>query len=270
LAFASSRKRSLKLPGTLTGEPFMRVAAIYDIHSNLPALEAVLREIRDAKVDQIVAGGDVLLGPMPSETMLLLASLEIPIQFIFGNCESAVLEQIAGREPAAVPPRFRPLIQWTAEQLSEPQRLSVSTWPMTVRIEMPELGTVLFCHATPRSDNENFTRRTAEEKLLPIFEDTGANVVVCGHTHMQFDLMIGKIRVVNAGSVGMPFGKPGAYWLMLGPGIELRRTAYDFARAAGRIRATSYPSADEFVTRYILQPPSEEQALEMYSSAELK
>ena len=87
---------------------------------------------------------------------------------------------------------------------------------------------------------------------------------------MQFDRSIGRIRVVNAGSVGMPFQDPGAYWLLLGPDVQLRRTSYDLAAAAERIRATKYPQAEEFAARNVLQPPSERAILEMFSQAELK
>jgi len=95
-------------------------------------------------------------------------------------------------------------------------------------------------------------------------------LVICGHTHMQFERTIGKVRVVNAGSVGMPFGEPGAYWLLLGPEVELRRTAYALARAASRIRATKYPQAEEFAARNVLEPPSEAQMLELFARAELQ
>jgi diadenosine tetraphosphatase ApaH/serine/threonine PP2A family protein phosphatase len=91
-------------------------------------------------------------------------------------------------------------------------------------------------------------------------------VVVCGHTHMQFDRMIGTTRVVNAGSVGMPFGEPGAYWLLLGPDVELRHTSYDLKRAAERIRQTDYPQAEDFAARYVLQPPSEGEMLEVFTN----
>jgi diadenosine tetraphosphatase ApaH/serine/threonine PP2A family protein phosphatase len=131
---------------------------------------------------------------------------------------------------------------------------------------------VLFCHATPRNDTEIFTRQTTEEKLRPIFDAAGAPLVICGHTHMQFDRTIGDVRVVNAGSVGMPFGATGAYWLLLGPtarDLDLRRTQYDLAAAAGRIRATAYPQADEFATRNVLDPPSEAAILDAFSRAEL-
>ncbi len=96
-----------------------------------------------------------------------------------------------------------------------------------------------------------------------------ANVVVCGHTHMQFDRAIGGIRVVNAGSVGMPFGRAGADWVLLGPDVELRHTDYDLARAAERVREAKYPQAEEFATKYILQPPTETEMLELFTRVEI-
>jgi diadenosine tetraphosphatase ApaH/serine/threonine PP2A family protein phosphatase len=115
-----------------------------------------------------------------------------------------------------------------------------------------------------------FTRLTREDRLLPVFEGLNVPVVVCGHTHMQFDRMIGRTRVLNAGSVGMPFGEPGAYWLLLGPDIQLRHTPYDLAKAAGRIRDTKYPQAHQFAAGNVLRPPSEEKSLEAFSGVELK
>jgi hypothetical protein len=76
--------------------------------------------------------------------------------------------------------------------------------------------------------------------------------------------------VVNAGSVGMPFQSPGAYWLLLGPGVELRRTEYDFPAAAERVRNSGYPQAEEFGEKNVLHPPSEEQMLAAYSNVPLR
>jgi hypothetical protein len=87
---------------------------------------------------------------------------------------------------------------------------------------------------------------------------------------MQFDRTIGKTRVLNAGSVGMPFGVPGAYWLLLGPDVQPRHTAYDLAQAAERIRATKYPQAQEFAARNVLQAPSEREMLEVLGRVEVK
>jgi putative phosphoesterase len=248
----------------------MRVAAIYDIHGNLPALEAVLEEIRygKEKVDHIVVGGDVLPGPMPRETLERLRNLEAPTHFICGNGEIAVLQQMAGKEAASVPQAFRPIIRWTAEQLRPEQQQWLSSWPKTLTLEITGLGSVLFCHATPQNENDIFTRLTPDERLLPLFENFNT-VVVCGHTHMQFDRTIGHTRIVNAGSVGMPFGEPGAHWLLLGPDIQFRHTAYHLANAADRVRATDYPQAEDFAVRNILNPPTEQQMLEIFSRAEI-
>ena len=248
----------------------MRVAAIYDIHGNLPALEAVLDEIRRLEIDQIVVGGDVLPGPMPRETLACLLDLDIPIQFIRGNGDRVVLAQMRGRESSEVPQPFREVIRWNARQLAADHERHLADWPLTLRIDIQGLGDVLFCHATPRNDSDIFTRLTPEAHLLTLFETLDVPLVVCGHTHMQFDRTIGKTRVLNAGSVGMPFQERGAYWLMLGPEIQLRRTAYDFEAAADRIRATTYPQAEDFAARSILQPPTEEDTLKAFAHAELK
>jgi diadenosine tetraphosphatase ApaH/serine/threonine PP2A family protein phosphatase len=248
----------------------MRVAALYDILGYLPALEAVLAEVRRAGADLVVIGGDVLPGPMPRETLDALLDLDIPAGFILGNGETAVLAERKGTEPAAVPEAVREVLRWTARQLLPAHEMWLAGWPATLRVEIPGLGETLFCHATPRSDTEIFTRLTPEDRLAPVFAGVDAPLVVCGHTHMQFDRKVGAIRVVNAGSVGMPFGRPGADWLLLGPGVELRHTTYDLLRAAGRIRATSYPEAREFADRDILSPRSESETLELFARAETR
>jgi len=248
----------------------LRVAAIYDIHGNLPALEAVLREIRAIAAELIVVGGDVLPGPTPVEALNCLLDIKTPIQFIRGNGEAAVLAELAGIESSRLPEQAREAIRWTAQQLRPEHVGVIESWPATFRIEIAGLGEVLFCHATPRNDTEIFTRLTVEERLFPVFAGVRSDVVVCGHTHMHFDRMVGKIRVVNAGSVGMPFGSPGADWLLLGPEVELRHTSYDLARAAERIRETKYPQAEDFAARNILVPPSEEEVLKVFAGAELK
>jgi predicted phosphodiesterase len=258
----------------------MSVAALYDIHGNLPALEAVLQDIHQADVGQIVVGGDVVPGPMPREALGRLLDLGLPTHFIYGNGELAILAQMAeartgsvtywGTTSGARPPEsIVEIYRWTAAQLQPEFETVLARWPKTLRLEIDGLGHVLFCHSTPRSETEVFTRLTTEDRLLPMFEEGDARVVVCGHTHMQFDRMIGRTRVVNAGSVGMPFGEPGAYWLLLGPDVQLRRTPYDVAKAAERIRATSYPQAQEFAAHNVLQPPSQKEMLGIFAKAEL-
>jgi predicted phosphodiesterase len=241
----------------------LKIAALYDIHGNLPALEAVVAELRQAGVDQVVVGGDVLPGPMCRDCLTLLRRLEWPVQFIMGNGDEASLDERAGK-PGCAPAAFRESIRWCGEQLTDEEARFAGRWPMTLRI-----GDVLFCHATPRDLKEIFTARTDEAKLRPVFEPANASTVVCGHTHMQFDRAVGATRVLNAGSVGMPFGAPGAYWLLLGDSIELRRTEYDLAAAAARILESRYPLAGEFADRNVLDPPSAEFILDSYAKNEL-
>ncbi len=258
----------------------MRVAGLFDIHANLPALEAVLEEVQEANVDQIVVGGDAILGPMPRETLRLLLDLDLPVDFIHGNCELAVLAQMAApRLDSAtywgttsgkpLPESLQEGYRWVAQQLLPEYREVLPTWPKTLRLEISGLGQVLFCHGTPRSETEIFTRLTPEGRLIPLFEGLDVSIVICGHTHMQFDRRIGSTRVVNAGSVGEPFGQPGAFWVLLGPDVELRRTPYDVERAVERIRGTQYPQALE--SAHDLQyPPTEAEILEAFGMAELK
>ncbi len=236
----------------------MRVAALYDIHGNLPALEAVLAEVRTVGVDQIIIGGDVVPGPMPRETLERLLTVDVPVQFIYGNGEVAVLQVLAGQVPVDVPEAYRSVIRWSAEQLAQEQAV-ISHWPKTISTEIAGLSRVLFCHATPRHENELFTEITSELFVAPMFEGVDATAVVCGHTHMQFQRTADQLRIVNAGSVGMPFGEPGADWLLLGPDIQFRHTNYDLHAAAECVRATKYPEPEDFVTS-MLTPKS---ALEM-------
>jgi diadenosine tetraphosphatase ApaH/serine/threonine PP2A family protein phosphatase len=217
---------------------------------------------------------------MPRETLRRLLDLHLPTHFIYGNGELAILAQIAGARTGSVTywgttSHARPsesileIYRWTAAQLQPEFEPVLARWPKTLQLEIDGLGRVLFCHGTPRSETEGFTRLTAEDRLVPFFEPLQVSVLVCGHTHMQFDRRVGRTRVVNAGSVGAPFGEPGAYWLLLGPDIQLRRTHYDLTQAAERIRGTEYPQAEDFAMRSVLTPPSEEKMLEVFTPFEL-
>ena len=244
-----------------------RIAVLYDIHANLPALEAVMAEVHREGFDRILIGGDVVPGPMPRETIDYLRALDIPAEYIRGNGDREILERLRGEETSAVPEAFRESMRWNARQLGPADERWIAKWPATRRLNVDGIGEVLFCHATPHGDTPIFTRLTPEERVLQLFDGVEAPLVVCGHTHMQFDRAIGGLRIVNAGSVGMPFGAPGAYWLALGPGVDLRRTTYDLDQTAQRIRATEYPQAGDFAARNVLQPPSEEQMLAVFEGS---
>ena len=130
---------------------------------------------------------------------------------------------------------------------------------------MKELD-VLFCHATPRSNEENFTPITPQERLKTIFAGIEQQIVVCGHTHMQFERRVGSVRILNAGSVGTPYAdRPGAYWLLLGPeGSEFRRSMYDVGTAAQQVRASGYPRAQNFSEENMLQVPTAAEATQLF------
>ncbi|MFL5944528.1 MAG: metallophosphoesterase family protein [Gaiellaceae bacterium] len=191
----------------------MRVAALYDIHGNLPALDAVLAEV-DA--DMTVIGGDFVMGPWPAETLERLRSLEGDVRFLRGNADREVVQDEPGLAPRA-------LTEFVRTRLSDEALDFLRSLPLTVSV-----GRVLFCHATPRSDEEIFTRDSPDDRWAATLAGVDADVVVCGHTHVQFDRRIGDVRLVNAGSVGMPYeNEPGAYWAVVDADVELRRTAYE-------------------------------------------
>ena len=155
----------------------MRVAALYDVHGNFPALEAVLTEVERAGVDEIVFGGDLTWGPSPRETLALVRSVA-GARFVRGN---------ADRDPD----------DWERSCLSEEEIAFLQGQAPTVKLDG-----VLYCHATPRSDDEVVTPATPDERLAEILAGIEQRVVVAGHTHMQQDRVVGAIRFVNAGSVG--------------------------------------------------------------------
>jgi putative phosphoesterase len=192
----------------------LRVAALYDIHGNLPALEAVLAEV-DA--DVVVVGGDFVAGPWTQETYERLRSLDGDVRFLRGNADREIVDE----DPGLAPPE---LMEFVRARLSTDALEFLRGLPLTVSV-----GRALFCHATPRNDEEIFTRISPDERWREALAGVDAYLVVCGHTHIQFDRRIGDIRLVNAGSIGMPYeNEPGAYWAVIdGTEVELRRTPYE-------------------------------------------
>ena len=242
----------------------MKVAAIYDIHGNLPALDAVLQEIDRVHADVIVVGGDIVYGPMPQATLERLRELGERVRFIRGNTEREVVEASNGTILLTLPEEVREIAAWTAKQLNQSQLNFIANLPEQMTLTVDGLGEVLFCHGSPRRDDEIFTIATPESSMRAILADVRQDVVVCGHTHMQFDRLVDRVRVVNAGSVGMPYGKPGAYWLLLGPEIIHQHTLYDLEQAAAQIRASNYPFAADFAANNVLEPPTEAEALAVF------
>src|ERR1700730_16954174 len=219
----------------------MRIAVLCDIHGNLPALEAVLAEVEEAQVDLIVFGGDVAAGPMPVETIKALAGYEGRARFVRGNADRLMVERYDGARQVEGPDA------WPASLLSRDQRDFLSSFEPSVELTVDGLGIVLCCHAGPDSDElPIITPATPDSVIAQALANTYAEVVVAGHTHMQFDRRVRSVRMVNAGSVGRPYAaRPGAYWALLGPEVDLRRTEYNFDAAAEAVRRTEHPDREE-------------------------
>jgi putative phosphoesterase len=245
----------------------VRVAAISDVHGNLPALEAVLREIETERPDMIVCCGDVASGPMPAETIDALRRLE-KARFVRGNADRGLIDEFDGKAPEPMP---GPFSGWCAKQLDRAQRDFLAAFEPTVTVDDVEgLGRVLFCHASPRNDTDVFTAETGDERVRALMAGVDAGTVVCGHTHMQFDRKLDALRLVNPGSVGMPYGEPGAYWAMLGPGVQMRKTVYDREAAAARMRGKRSTDAEQFARDNVLKVPSVDEAMAFMRDAEAK
>ena len=247
----------------------MKIATLYDIHGNLPALNAVLAELEGVQPDLIMIGGDVVPGPLPRQTLEQLRQLGDRARFIRGNGERDVIGVLDGLPfDPILGEQVRKTIGWTAGQLNQSDRDFLAQWPLVSTLSVDGLGNVLFCHATPRNDMDIFTPRSPQERLKTFFSGVEAQIVVCGHTHVQFEMQVGSIRILNGGSVGMPYAdRPGAYWMLLDPqGVEFRRTEYDLEQAAQQVRESGYPQADEFADENLLKVPSAEEAIEYFES----
>jgi predicted phosphodiesterase len=206
-------------------------------HGNLPALEAVLAEVDEA--DLIVAGGDVIGGTFPAETVERLRGLGEQVHWLRGNVERELVEMPPPREAGPPPGELERL----RAALTDEQVEFLYGLPERVELNVDGLGRVLFCHAVPQNDLDIVTPLTPDERLARIVDRVDAEVVVAGHTHIQHDRRVGVVRWVNAGSVGMPYEDAhGAYWALLGPDVELRHTEYAAAEAplATRREAAEY------------------------------
>ncbi len=219
----------------------VRVAALYDIHGNLPALEAVLADVSGSGADIIVLGGDVVEGPLPAETLTVLDAVAAPLVWVRGNCD---------RDPS----------EWVRRRVAKQRAAWLAELPTTVTIDVDGLGAVCFCHGSPRSDEDIVTAASTVARIEPMLEGVDEALIVSGHTHVQFDRTVANRRLVNAGSVGMPYqGDSGwAYWSVLGPTVEHRRSAFDASALATALRESGYPNPEWF------EPESPENAAAEY------
>jgi putative phosphoesterase len=237
-----------------------RIAVLADVHGVLPALEAVLAERDVQTADAIVLAGDIASGPQPVETLDLLTSLGDRVVWVRGNADRELVEMARGAFDREAPDAVSP---WAAGELRTDQVELLDGLPTTVTI-----GDTLFCHATPRDDEEIVLVDSPISRWATVFSSLPDHVrtVVCGHTHMPFARQVDRRLVVNAGSVGMPYGAPGPSWALLTPdGVQLRHAPLDAAKAAERIVAEStYPGREAWVDEYLLNTYSDTEALDAF------
>jgi predicted phosphodiesterase len=246
----------------MTQHHYGRVAVLADIHANLPALEAALADAEAAGAEAFVLNGDIALGPMPAPTLDLLASLGDRAVWVHGNCERELISVFDGEEMAGP---TGDAARAAASLIGRGHRDLLDGLPLTVTLDIDGLGPTLFCHATPRRDDEMVLVDSPPGRWAAVLDGVTAGTVVLGHTHMQFDRLAAGHRVINAGSVGMPYGSPGACWALLGPDVQLRQTPYDAAEAARRICASGYEGASQWADDYVLQHASETEALAVFT-----
>ncbi len=242
-----------------------QVAVLSDVHGVLPAVEAVLAEPDVGAADLIVLTGDIAAGPQPARTLDLLLSLGERVRWVHGNCERELVD-IARGSDAALPDQIS---GWAAAQLRTEHVELLDGLPRSITLDVRGLGEVLFCHATPRDDEEFVLVDSSLDRWAEVLEGA-PDTVVCGHTHMPFVRLVDRRTIVNPGSVGMPYGTTGAHWALLGgadgPAIQLRRTDYDRAAAADAIEADcDYPDIAAWTQFFIREPVSDTEALATFA-----
>jgi predicted phosphodiesterase len=244
------------LEGGLTGRA-TRVAALADVHGNAPALEAVLAEVEREAPDLIVFCGDVTWGALPEETVALVEALGERARFVRGNTERELLG-LFEELPADASAQERFLV----ERHDARARELVAGFAGHVVVEIDGLGPTRFCHGSPRSDEELVTEATPVERVREFLAGVEEKAVVTAHTHVSYERVVDGVRLLNPGSVGLPYdGSPGAYWALLGPGVEHRRTEYDLDETERRVRAGGNPFGD-LIMEILRTPPSRAEAIE--------
>jgi predicted phosphodiesterase len=218
-----------------------QVAVLSDVHGVLPVLEAVMAEPAVAAADLVVVTGDHAAGPQPGAVLDRLTDLGERALLVRGNADRELVGMARG-EPVEPPDEISP---WAAAQLSPEHVALLAGLPHPVTVEVDGFGPVLFCHGTPRDDEEVVLVDTRLERWGEILAGLPDEVrtVVCGHTHMPFVRLVDRRLVVNPGSIGMPYGRTGGSWALLHDGaVTLHRTPVDVdAAVADVVAGSTYP-----------------------------
>ncbi|MFE1949313.1 metallophosphoesterase family protein [Streptomyces sp. NPDC059524] len=241
-----------------------RVAVLSDIHGVLPALEAVLAEPDVRSADRIVLTGDITAGPQPTQVLDLLTGLGDRVSWISGNADRELLEYRRGLRDT-IPD---PIAPWAADQLRDTDLALLAALPRSLTLSVNGLGKTLFCHATPRDDEEVVLVDSRLDRWAEVLDglEPDISTVVCGHTHMPYVRLAHGRLIVNPGSIGMPYGRTGAHWALLGPGTSLRVTPYDLEAATTRLtRDSTYPDITAWSAYYLHARATDTDALTAFA-----
>jgi predicted phosphodiesterase len=230
-----------------------RVAVLSDVHGVLPVLEAVLAEPAVAEADLVVVTGDHAAGPQPGQVLDRLTALGDRVVLVRGNADRELVALARG-EALEPPDDVSP---WAAAQLTTEQVALLAGLPHPITLDVDGFGPVLFCHGTPRSDEEVVLVDSRLQRWAEVFEGLPSEVktVVCGHTHMPFVRLVDRRLVINPGSIGMPYGRPGGAWALLHAGaVTLHHTPINVDAAVARVVTESdYPDRQQWAD-YFLRP----------------
>ena len=209
----------------------MATGLLYDVHANLPALEAVLRDARETPVTRWVLGGDYAsFGAWPAEVIACMD--ELPgARWIRGNWDRW---QGGDRDDMLPGEDLRAALATAVERLGPDLVARLAQLPASHRD-----GDTLFCHGAPRTDVDSFLP-DASEHDADLLAGVDARRVVFGHTHLPVDRIYDGIHLVNPGSVGLPFdGDTRASWAVLHEDgrVERRRVAYEVDEAIAGLRS---------------------------------
>ncbi|AMM19595.1 phosphoesterase [Frondihabitans sp. PAMC 28766] len=244
------------------GAGFASVAVLSDIHGVLPALDRVLAEPAVQRADVIVVTGDHTWGPQPTGVLDRLVSLGERVLLVRGNADRELLQMSEGQDVGLADD---PLSVWGAAQLTSRHRELLRAMPTRVTLEILGFGPALFCHATPRDDAEVVLVDSRPERWADVFADLPVEVgtVVCGHTHMPFVREVDGRLVVNPGSVGLPYGRPGGHWAVLEAGaVTLGCTPLDVDEVIREVLASStFPGATAWLDEALRTPAGDFEAL---------
>lgn len=238
------------------------VAVLADVHGVLPVLDAVLAEPEVLAADRVVICGDHAAGPQPVQVLDRLLALDRAV-LVRGNADRELVALARGERSTAGEPYE--VDAWAAAQLPAGHVELLAGLPHPVVLEVSGFGPVVFCHGTPRADDEVVLVDTRPQRWAEVLGGLPEEVrtVVCGHTHMPFARLAGRRLVVNPGSVGMPYGRAGGHWALLRDGeVSMRRTEIDAdAAVAAVVAGSAFPGRADWADEYIRARASDADAL---------